>query len=171
MLASLPDPRRLLWRGTVGSAGAHPAVRIPSGTVSQGTAALHRAGPRRLRSLPAEVHRPPARLGRGAQRRACPCRYSHQVTARRDRPGSARRPRRCHSNSIPRGRFCAHLGQMQMRSRASAGTATSASGEIFTVEHQHGSLPMAPPHLLGPPQMGHTSARIPEGAGWPSSAF
>jgi hypothetical protein len=53
--------------------------------------------------------------------------------------------RRVHSSFGPRGsaeslqwsRFCAQLGQMQMRSRASAGTTTSASGEIFTVEHQH----------------------------------
>jgi len=44
MLASLPDPRRLLWRGTVGSVGAYPAVRIASGPGARG-GRLSRKGP------------------------------------------------------------------------------------------------------------------------------
>ncbi len=52
---------------------------------------------------------------------------------------------------------------MQMRCRASAGTAASASWGIVTVEHQHRSLLAAPPHSLGLPQTGHTSARLPAG--------
>jgi hypothetical protein len=49
--------------------GAHPAARIASGSVSGARRpCTERAPP--PRSLPAEVHRPPARLGRGVQRRA-----------------------------------------------------------------------------------------------------
>ncbi len=45
MLASLPDPRRLLWRGTVGSVGVYPAVRIASGTVSPARRLCTERGP------------------------------------------------------------------------------------------------------------------------------
>ncbi len=59
--------------------------------------------------------------------------------------------RRADPYQIPVDGRWALLGQMQMRARATAGTAASALGEILTVEHQHRSLPVARPHSLGPP--------------------